>query len=1043
MQCLYCGSNLGLLSRGEFCSKKHQELWRAQQAELSIQRLKEAFSFQKPADKPIVAKARPTQVSVLDSPPKGVQPPPEFFAYDDPPARKVVDPPPPSPAPAAEEKGGVFYCGPADERAVPSDAPPDAGFVSIGDLNNDFRLPVFIRRPTIAKDQTEREALDFNSQFIQQSFARQMLEQRLGFAPAFSISLVEGCGTGLFGHSIPQLCLNVPPIGGVQVQLRSPEIPCRPVSGTAIQACRLQPEKPTADVQKLSSAHYEAGLIVLFQREAEPADRLASRGFQRLPGVEITAVQRPTTATDTEKASAARYEVGPMALVQREAEPANRLASSGFQQLFSGNIEPAPYSNTPNITRAAFEQNLANAKQAPLRELSFLCNVPVSVLQPCKHSEEQLPAKTCVASISPYPVGAMSLQNRGIENRAIPAQCPKNFLASLPRAAASQPAGSAHAPQIFALIMPRANAAPVQRSFHALAAAQFARSQARFGVPSAEVSRGVLAPQVYPRRSDVPACRASLPSAKAFAPQPEQPKAAIQCATKRVFTLEPAALLGRQIEERTSSFVPYSEVRPAGLPHSPATRPQPGARPLTPRRPAIAIQRTTATLPDCTFQTWAIRENTSPAARPASLPSTDSPRQRFRGKFIQAPLRKLDLQSGQFSALQVLVMPPETRQLPVCRPSEPAYEVRPLTLPCRNVERGPVAAGRQHEIIVASMPSRVRLRPQVASQTRALSVALARSTSPLPNSDFRALANARKPQRDSERSEPNTRLSTSLANGLGEAVCVNRRKLEFGVSRLVSVARAAEVMADAPETPAIHLATACLHYGPRPIALHQRCEGHQPKFVRYLDVIPVLPRQPSPPPPTAARVNANRAFGITSQRPATVLPNCTFHALATAPGASPAHWRTAATQLAFSRTLTIHVPGRHLGLAAPGCLLRDVDFCSETKRGSSAPEFAAKGVGPRFGSLSSRLPFWDSGCMPCLQLRIWPNWSDANLARAEHSSATCTLTWAGPGKPVLRMPLLPREVAAATRAAAGSTRGPAPRRDLRWVAQKVTWAPRP
>src|SRR5579884_3571690 len=129
MACLYCGGSLGLLSRGQFCSKKHQELYREQEAQLSIQRLKEAFTVEQAGDKPAFAKARPTSVSVLDGPPRDAEPPAEFFAYDAPPAQPAESLATPISTPV--EQPGVFYCGPASEPDAPSDAPPDAGFIFV------------------------------------------------------------------------------------------------------------------------------------------------------------------------------------------------------------------------------------------------------------------------------------------------------------------------------------------------------------------------------------------------------------------------------------------------------------------------------------------------------------------------------------------------------------------------------------------------------------------------------------------------------------------------------------------------------------------------------------------------------------------------------------------------------------------------------------------------------------------------------------------------------------------------------------------------
>jgi len=133
MECLYCRATLGLLSRGEFCNNKHRDQWRERQAELSIQRLIESFSY----DKTAAEKSGSGSVSVLDWTSRDADPPVAPFAHRD--SREEIKPPVTRAIRDDSEKRGGFDHGSDSDRQ----APPDAGFISTIDVNKGFASSCF------------------------------------------------------------------------------------------------------------------------------------------------------------------------------------------------------------------------------------------------------------------------------------------------------------------------------------------------------------------------------------------------------------------------------------------------------------------------------------------------------------------------------------------------------------------------------------------------------------------------------------------------------------------------------------------------------------------------------------------------------------------------------------------------------------------------------------------------------------------------------------------------------------------------------------
>jgi len=247
MECLYCGTTLGLLSRGEFCNKKHREQWREQQAELSMQRLTEAFGYDKTA--------------------RDTVPPPVLFAHRN--SREAINPPVTPAIPDASEKRGVFYYGSDFDRQ----APPAAGFISTIGVNKDLHLPVFNRRPALS-EKGRNDGFDSNliNRVVRTPDARY---ERIRFIPALSISSTEGCQARLFGHSAPTPSLNLPygqHLDKVrQVQLRSLATLTCAEPGQPVQACALQPEASQLTLYSGLRAAYAVQPTLLLQRETLPA----------------------------------------------------------------------------------------------------------------------------------------------------------------------------------------------------------------------------------------------------------------------------------------------------------------------------------------------------------------------------------------------------------------------------------------------------------------------------------------------------------------------------------------------------------------------------------------------------------------------------------------------------------------------------------------------------------------------------------------------------------------------------------------------------
>src|SRR5581483_3938367 len=174
MDCLFCGEKLSALSSKDrqFCNKKHEELW--EQREASIQRLKEAFNFgPSPSSQPRQAK---TSTALAERQPGHGIPAEPKFKRQDPPERSVQPPVKPAtpvtpPNPVAPSNPNVFYCGPVST----TDAPPNAGFITMREAKGGLRLSIFLRRPAAGE---LGDGSHIGAQFITPMFTRRVADER-------------------------------------------------------------------------------------------------------------------------------------------------------------------------------------------------------------------------------------------------------------------------------------------------------------------------------------------------------------------------------------------------------------------------------------------------------------------------------------------------------------------------------------------------------------------------------------------------------------------------------------------------------------------------------------------------------------------------------------------------------------------------------------------------------------------------------------------------------------------------------------------------
>jgi hypothetical protein len=989
MECLYCGATLGLLSRGEFCNGKHRVQWREQQTALSIQRLRESFSD----DKTAAEKSRAGAVSLLDRTSKDVTPPPELFAHRD--SREEIKPPVTPAIRDASEKRGVFYHGSGSDRQ----APPDAGFISTIDLNKGLHLPVFNRRPALS-EKGLNDSFDSNlvNRVVRTIDARY---ERRRFIRALSVSSTEGCQARLFGHSAPRPFLDLS--GGqnlckaLPVQPRSLATFTCAVPGQSVQACALQPEASQLTLYSGPQSTYAVPPMAVLQRETLP-----------------TPVIVPSK---TSVAKLARLALG------AAIEPLHSPAPSGFQALPAG-----------QILRGQFTQLQFQA-----------CKVAHPLLHPCELEPRPRQARVPTAAVGSYEVRPVHLHTREVESRSTSTQRPKIGQASLPQSAATQPVGYTQAPQAFAFTVGRTNPAPRNCGFYALAPERIVSTRAtsvatsRPGMPQQP-----LAQQLQPRQFGFACCRVPITPVEGFARNREKPTA-LQSAGKRSSEVSLMALCRREMPEQTAPLIPYPKIRPASLPRPEASRPQHSS--TQPRGVAISIGRLSSRLFDCTDRALAINQSIPVQTEPTTLPRIASelpiasPRQKVRGTLLPVQSRQREFQVFRLSAaaIQVLPVKPENK---VCRASELTYEVRPMAFLRRAADRQPVDAWHL-KIPLTGLSGPTIGRSKVAAQTQPSqvpSVSLVQLSLALPNCTFQAVATrSSTPAHAKTTTQPCISPPHRLQAGAAQ---VQRRKLDFRPSQVFTTTRTTQIVASKPEKLETkeYAASGQLRQ-PRHIVLCRESTPPEPVFARYVNIIPVLARPTAPPLPSAVQIRTEHAFGITSGRTAPMLPNCSFHALATRFGASPMHSQIRSTQTGSGQTVAIHIYARDLRLTSAASMLFDSPVFLGAELSSQRPRFVAKGFDfdYKIGVPFRRLPSWDPERTPCLQFAANPN--SAKVALVGSSRVVRTATWALP-ETRLHLQLRAREIAAAAYHSTG-TKPAGAKGDLKWVAHKIPWVPMP
>jgi hypothetical protein len=293
-----------------------------------------------------------------------------------------------------------------------------------------------------------------------------------------------------------------------------------------------------------------------------------------------------------------------------------------------------------------------------------------------------------------------------------------------------------------------------------------------------------------------------------------------------------------------------------------------------------------------------------------------------------------------------------------------------------------------------------------------------------------------------ERTAPLIPYTSSPPSLQAGAAQVQRRKLDFRPSQVFTTTRTTPIIASRPEKlETKEYAASSQLRQPRRIALRSQTATRKPVFARHVTTNPVLARPTTPPLPSAVQIRAQQAFGITSGRTAPVLPNCSFHALATRFGASPMDSQIRTTQLGSGQTVAIRIYARDLRLTSAASMLFDSPVFLGAELSSQRPKFVAKGFDfdYKIGVPSQRLPAWDPERTPCLQFPANPN--SEKVALVGSSRVARTLTWALPGTR-LHLELHAREIAAAAYPSTG-TKPAGGKGDLKWVAHKIPWVPMP
>lgn len=1013
MECLYCGATLGLLSRGEFCNKKHREQFQQQQTELSIQRLVDAFGYEKAgAETP-----KAGSLSVLDRASKDSTPPPELFAHREE-RRETKSPAPPAmreapTAPAVPTKRKGFSPGSDSDRP----APPDAGFIPTKDLKQGLHLPVFNRRPTLSEKGVHD---DFESnpftRFVRSVDAR---FEQVEFTPALGAPSTDGSPARISGHSAPRPSLpdDEQVSRTLQVQLRNLATEVCVMPAQPVQVCAPQLETPHAFALNYSEQppRYNVRPAAVPHREMLPiwvASPIAGMGGAALP--RISSPQPQPAAWR----GASAFVIG------RLPSPP---AYCGFQALSADSTVCAPLGQLAD-SGGGSDKIAAKTTQAPMRLLQFpACEMVYPELCLVEPEPQRSTPRVPVAADHIYEVRLQVPNNRELECLAMFAHDPKPVQSRLRRFTVPQPASYTDTPRTFALALTRLNPALAGCTFYPLMSAQIASARARSLLTHhSDLPQQLPLLQIHRRQSELRGSPTFFRiAAHARIAEKLQP---VQGLAKRKFEFSPTVLPQRAIREQAASFVEFPEPRPASFQPQTTLRPETHFRAKALQAAANLIGRVSSALFDRIVQAREIPQDTPVRTMPATSPSVASQRPNFRWKLPNDRSLRVEFQAVRIpAAIQAVAIPAENRQRILLCPSEHKYEQRPMSLHRRTVECPPVVAGLWQ--ITFARPSRPAApRPSAAVTARrlpALPVTACTFTRALPICTFQAL-------RGLPEAAVRAKCTVKLCPGSrvtfqAQPVSIRQRPLEFRTDQGVTNC-STQLLAHTNEAPKTKMDAAIRQFHEIRPALSARKLAVLPTFVYGFDDIPLLARQTSASRPSAALIAA-KACGIGHWRPAAELHNSSFHTLATGFVAAPAHARTATAELG-RKGKAFPIDARSLRLQA--IVSRPSFDFAEPKPASRRPEIGIPSGEQRIAALYRRVPRWSSEwtLRPQIPARLIPS----EAARPEPRLST-----AG----TLHMKLPARKSAAIAYGATASNSPTAAKRELAWVARKVPWAPMP
>ncbi len=1098
MDCLYCGEKLSALSSKDrqFCNKKHQELWREQEAQLSIQRLKEAFGFAaSPSSKP-----RQTSTSLLDPPNYEIPPAPEFttgnqypttpeFNYQEAPRDIVTEAPADNP--------NVIYAGPVSDR----NTPPNAGFVSGDAPKGTFRLASFIRRP------------EFGEMGAGAAVVNLVPQRAVEFPAIPCFTEVDICTVGQPGHSAPQpspdlhfteqlrkpvedqlrgLAFQLSSAPGTAVDVPGVETYPEVAQRTATQNAEILQAEQVFNVQPMALRTREpeiresipAGLAILPAKLPHPATELDGVPFQiptlgalpvpcgRVGAVPLSrtfqalASQRRTAAWREELAAAA----------DAALQSAKSVPSVELPLRLRESEPPAPRAAAIQVQASAWREKLAAAALQPSKNIPEIqlalrmrgFEPPAPRLATIRTQgfgarAGQLQDRACLAAQKAYDARPVALQRRESSSRSVvAAQNPRVNFANMTSAAAQvQPQPVIGSRTLRALAIPslRETPVPVQSDFQTLAATQ-AISAPRTNVasiPCPDLPHHKLRPKlrIAPRDFAEPAIQSFkvpgiLTAVQAFALRSEKPEENAGTTLQPVPEIRPPAgelrakIARREIPQRPPVAARRSQVIPASLPAS-------GAR----QSPSSAVtQRIVST-----------RERVRQVApRELELQYCKAPSALMGTRAVAASVEQRPRDASCLT---------DAIQAPVC-------EVR-LNVAGRSGATLPAAFARSSRTIAAALP-RSPGRPQELARSDAsptLTVALDRLNAPLPNSSFLGVATEeRTPKRRTNRAtQPTADLPSRELRA--QPVQVGPRGLPLrGCEWLPSQLSA---QASAPSFEKLErrkCAASDQAVEARPMALRLREQEHQALAAEYRGpVLLQLQRAAASRPlvPDYRNIEMQK-LAIAMRQAVPVSCPASFEAL---PKSAPAmrHKGTIATRLSPSADIDLCVEGRIPHFLPQTSISRQHTADLESQP-CHVPEFLVSASKRRTICPSRPLPSWDPEWLGPDQYVQWSPWlgSYAPPDRAAAALATGSSTarlirmaaWTEASETLSQSALslqLPRREADAVlvqirpaapppapaeRAARTATRtlavsgAPAGKKQgIRWVAHKVPWVPMP